>query len=172
MKNPRFVNLCSLLAAVLVTACATDPLPKDYSRPKAVIADSMDQLRGGRTNFFYLETYNGIKVDNSLLETQYASHGMGRLMLLRQKSRTVSATPATLHIVGRSIHPMPLVDMIKRTTSISEDITFTPVDGGEYTIEGKLDKNYAAIWIRDINSGEVFNKTELTGEAAYNMFGN
>lgn len=172
MKHSKLVNLGSLLGALLVTACATDPLSKDYSGPKASIADSITRLSGDRANFFYLDTYNSAKVDNCLLDTQQVSRGMGASLILREKSRDVSATPATLHIVGKSINAMPIMDMLKRTTSISEDVTFTPVDGGEYAIEGSLADNYATIYIRDVKSGKVLNKIELTGEAAYNMFGN
>jgi hypothetical protein len=156
--------------AMLSTACANNPVPKDYSGPTATLFDTVTRVDGGRGLFFVLEKYNDTPTFNAYSSSVSASQGMGRVLKIENYSRKIPLESAKFHILGISRSAAPIVNIIKDYPSVSGDVLFTPELNHLYYVEGNIGKDTAAIWIRDGLTNQTIQKFELKGAAAFDRY--
>jgi hypothetical protein len=155
---------------VLITACATyEPVQKSYVGATAKLADSVTSDGGRCAAFFFLSTYDGHDVQNSLVATQGRNHGRGLAMTIQEYSRPIPAQEAALHLVGRTHCAAPIIKLVHTIYLIEGDVKFAPQADGRYVVKGDLRDDYSAVWIEDLSTGKQFgNKLFVKGSTALN----
>jgi hypothetical protein len=155
---PRFVapdlhsraSITLALLALCLGGCATyQPTPKGYAGPTAEIADSSSSSSGSCGDFFYLDSYDGHGIENTLSVTERRNYGRGLVMDIEQYSRPVPVRQATLHLIGRTHCAAPIVEVAQAVYRIEGDVAFTPKAGVSYDVTGGLSQDHSAIWIED-----------------------
>jgi hypothetical protein len=155
---------------LFISGCATyEPVEKGYVGATAKLADSATSDGGRCASFFFLESYAGHDVQNSLIATQRRNSGRGLAMAIEGYSRQVPAQEATFHIVGRTHCAAPIIEVGNTVYMIEGDVKFAPQGDGQYTIKGELREDYSAVWVEDLSTGKQRgNKLRVTGSTALN----
>ena len=156
--------------ALLCAACATNPVPKDYSGPTATVFDTVTRVDGGRALFFFLDKYNDTPTFSAYSSSVSASQGTGRVLNVENYSRKIPIETAKFHILGISRSAVPIVNILKDYPSVSGDVTFTPELNHLYYVEGAIRQDSAEVWIRDSLTNQTIQKFELKGAAAFDRF--
>lgn len=149
-----------ILAAVLLSAtaflfgCATSPIPKDYTGPRATINDTLNQVGQGEIQVFEVTHVNGRMIASSSAATFRANQGMGMGYVCTKKlGREVPAQPLTLRISGHNQFASDAQAIFAHNYSVSGDVQFTPKPGAVYSVGGSLGKSGCAVWIEDPVTG-------------------
>ncbi len=147
--------ISTLVLLTAVSGCATyEPLvPANFSGPTATIADHGHIEDNTKGQLFYLESVDGKAVESSRIATRRASEGKGFSLTLAFKEHRVPARPLKLKIVATHVTAAPIHEIASRTIgtffSVEGEITFTPLPGRVYFVNGKLAKSGSSVWIAD-----------------------
>lgn len=151
--------ITALLLAAGLAGCATyEPVPKDYTGPTAVIADSGFSENGTKAQLFALMEVDGNRIGNAFGASASASHGRGASLTTVYPQRAVPARPMKLlirasHATGMPIHA--IASQIAGTFfSIDGTVDFTPEAGRRYVVRGELKKEKSSVWIEDAETGK------------------
>jgi len=166
-----------LLAVLGLYGCAHKAaVPDDYWGPQAKVSDSYTMQGKTHADFFYLDSINGQKIEDSREASRSASHGRGSLLIGRTVERAVPARKATFRVVGRTQYAAPIDQFFHTIYEISGDVEFAPKPNHSYTVTGHIfdngdDDSYMALWIVDDQTGELVSpKIELEGASSLNFF--
>jgi len=160
----------SLLALVL-GACVSNPIPKDYKGPLSYITDSTAVSETPGVDFFVLDAVNGEVIQDSITETISANHGRGFYMDPKVIGRPVPARKATFTLLGMTHYAAPILALTNTVYKVEGTITFTPKADTNYVVKGKLGADYSAVWLENAASGEqVGEKIELKGSSSLGFF--
>jgi hypothetical protein len=122
-------------------------------------------------DFFYLAKVNGQTIKESRTSTAQANFGRGFNMTPVMVGRDVPAQSATFTITGRSHFAAPILEMMGRVYEVSGDTSFTPLPDRSYAVKGVLRRDYSAVWIEDIQTGEVVGrKIEINGSSTLELW--
>lgn len=149
----------ALLFVVGLAACATyEPVPKDYTGPTAVIADSGISEDGTKAQLFALMEVDGNRVGNAFGASAAASHGRGASLTTVYPQRAVPARPMKLLIRGSHATGMPIHAIASQIAgtffSVEGTVHFTPEAGRRYVVRGDLKKDKSSVWIEDAETGK------------------
>jgi hypothetical protein len=157
--NTRLLSLSMI--AIALGGCATqkDPLPSDYSGPKAWIQDTISLDKNERDQIFALLEVDGIRVNNALDDTQRASQGRGFSASLRSSGRAVAARTTRFKLIGTHFSAAPIGELARRAAgtfqSVDGVVEFTPEDAKRYEMKGELSKERSCVWIEEASSSAV-----------------
>jgi hypothetical protein len=164
----KFATMALAAAAAMLGGCTTQPsvLPKDYSGPTAVIADSSYDYSKRKSDFFYVNAIDGKPVANALDNTARMNQGRGLAQQVQGSERRVEPKATVFHIVGSTHYAAPILAMAGTSYYVDGDVTFTPVAGAAYVVKGSLGPDYSAVWIENKENGhQVGNKLIIKGAA-------
>jgi hypothetical protein len=161
-----------LALALVLSACAGNPVPEDDGGPLATVADTADRGDSRGVDFFFVEKIDGRKIPTSLAATARANEGMGFAMRPVLLDHAVPAgTPVTVTITGRTHYGAPILELTNTIYQVSGDVTFTPVVNHVYDVKGFLREDRSAVWIVDNVTGAVVGKkVQIKGSAALGFF--
>ena len=166
-----------MLVVLSMFGCAHKAaIPDDYWGPQAKISDAYTMQGKTHADFFYLDSINGQKIEDSREASRAASYGRGSLLIGKTVERDVPARKATFRVVGRTQYAAPIDQFFHTIYEISGDIEFAPEPNRSYTVNGHIfdngnDDSYMAIWIADDQTGELVSpKIELEGASSLNFF--
>jgi hypothetical protein len=148
-------RLASLLVAAALAGCASlePPVPVGYNGPTAVISDTVVQEDKSKGQLFYVEAVDGKPIDSALIATRQASSGHGFQLSLWSKMRQVPVKPLRLRLVASHVTAAPIHEIASRAAgtflSVQGEVSFTPVDGGDYVVKGELTKEGSSVWLAD-----------------------
>jgi len=153
--------------ALLLSACATNPVPEGYTGPLAKIQDTFTSRSDRAADFFILDHVNGKQVDNALRATTTQNAGRGFAMDVVGYTRDVPAMAATFSIKGRTHYAAPILELTNKVYQVKGDIAFTPEANRTYVVRGLLGPDYSAVWIEDAETKTVIgNKVEVKGDTS------
>lgn len=163
----RVQGLLIVCVALLVSACATNPVPEGYAGPLAKIQDTYIPRSDRAADFFILDRVNGKQVENALRATTTRNAGRGFAMEVVGYTRDVPALAATFSIRGRTHYAAPILELTNEVYQVKGDIAFTPEANRTYVVRGVLEPDYSAVWIEDAETKAVIgNKVEIKGDAS------
>lgn len=145
-----------LLPLILITACTTSPLPKDYSGPIATIQDSALAESGTRAQFYFLSEINGQYVDTILSETRKANAGRGFAQSPVQFRRDVPAQTSTLLIKARVSYGAPIQELANSSTIYTAERTLNVKleSNKTYVVKGMLSEEKKEVWLEEQGTGK------------------
>ena len=153
--------------ATLISACVTNPIPDDYTGPRATINDTYGKTWSERAaNFFFVDEVDGKNIADALSATTQSNYGRGFELQPAAYSRQVPAQSATFTIVGRTHYAAPILELTNPVYQVKGTVTFTPQPNHYYVVKGTLTPEYSAVWIEDVETKAVVgNKVEVKGKA-------
>jgi len=158
----------ALAGVVLLAGCSSiqPSLPEGYAGPTAMLADSAKVLSGSKVDFYFVESINGKRVENSLLSTESANFGRGMSMTPVIVQRPVAAAPLQVDIVARTGYAAPIQAMLGAVYEVKGRVDLSLEAGKKYFVRGELGEAYSAVWIEEESTGAVIGKKiEIKGSA-------
>lgn len=154
IKIPALVLLATIAS---LHGCASyNPVPKDYSGPICVVADSGWSEDFGKAQIFALIEVDGHPIKESFQQSRQASFNQGPLLRLVLIERPVPAQPMKVKIRGSHATGMPIHEFASRALGtffeIEGVVDFRPNPNGKYRVAGSLSKDGAAVWIEDMTT--------------------
>jgi hypothetical protein len=143
------------VGAIILTGCATNPIPEGYTGPRATIRDTGSSETSSRAVMFWLNEVDGKQIKTSPGETAGANQGRGFSMSPVFISRDVPAKPLTLKLIGSRIFAAPILALTNPSYRVEGTVNFEPKDGKMYEVRGEVSEKYSAVWLVDAGTGEV-----------------
>jgi hypothetical protein len=157
--------MLGILAAALLSACTTNPVPEGYTGPLAKIQDTFTQRSERAVDMFFVDKVNGKKVENALTATTSRNYGRGFAMEAVAYVRDVPAAAATFSLTGRTHYAAPILELTNPVYEVKGDVNFAPAANRTYIVRGELRADYAAVWLEDAETKAVIgSKIELKGD--------
>ena len=148
--------LSFLLAVILLSSCASSPIPKGYTGPKARISDTLEKRSDSQVSIFMVSRVNGRMIENTSTATARANHGMGMgFAFTKVISRDVPAQPLTLKIEGLTQSASDLQALFAKQYRVSGDVLLNAKPDAVYVVKGVLEPARQAVWVEDAASGKV-----------------
>lgn len=151
-----------LLVTVLTVACqATNPhsslISADYSGDIVSIDDSYRFVGSGIAYMYFVKSVDGVEVYNAPKASLRASRGQGFGLTLYGESREVEAKPMTVQIETSVQYAAPIVAMLAEDSDyfVDGEVSFTPIPGQHYLVNGEADGKNSRVWIEDQNRNIV-----------------
>lgn len=155
-------NFLLLILSLVITGCATTPMPipEGYSGPLAKVIDSKRSVSSTKVHFFELTKIDGRTIKTSSWETFEHNYGRGFDMTVKVNGREVPAGKAVLTLSGVTHVAADILAFGGKMYSVSGDVTVNLEEGQEYTVRGKLSKEYKGVWLEDSDGNIVSDKIE------------
>jgi hypothetical protein len=155
-KMLKIGSFCAVSFAVLLSGCATSPIPEGYVGPIATVQDSSVRENSNRTQFFYVAEVNGNKVDNALVVTRKANHGRGFQLTAAPYSREIPANQVTLTLNGNTEYGAPIQALLNAGSlySATRKVTFVPGSNKTYVVKGTLTETTQDVWLEEVTTGK------------------
>lgn len=154
-----------LIAVLSLAGCATrhEPIPANYSGPRANIADTWSLDANERDQVFAVLELDGKPIVNAVENTRSASQGRGFQVVKRDASRDVPAGKLKLKIVGTHFSSAPIAEIARRAAgtfqSIEGEVDLLALDGERYKVTGELSKAGSCVWVAEaVSSKEVSSR--------------
>lgn len=152
--------ILTLVLASAVGACATyEPVPKDYSGPTSVVADTGFAEDNTKAQMFALIAIDGNSIANAFTASANASYGRGASLTTVFPERTVQSKPVKVLIRGSHATGAPIQAMASQMAgtffSVEGTVDFSPEAGRKYLVKGELKKEKSSVWIEDAQSGKA-----------------
>jgi hypothetical protein len=107
---------------------------------------------------FYVESIDGRPIRSALIATRGASRDKGFALSLQSEMRRVPVAPLKLKLVGTHVTAAPIHEIASRAAgtffSVEGEVSFTPVEGGDYVVKGELKKEGSSVWLADAKTQE------------------
>ena len=147
------------LAAILfvvVSACASDPVPEGYTGPLAAIRDSVVTEGKNKAEFFFASEIDGKLIHDSLSATESRSYGKGFHMEIEIVERDIPVRPMRVKLEGRVAYSAPILKLahLGSLYSACSIVEFEPVEGHTYIVKGKLTASASKVWLEDMLDGQ------------------
>lgn len=139
------------LALLLLSACATSPIPDGYSGPVATVRDTAMSESATRAQFFFLSEIDGNLVDNGRSASKRGNSGRGFNLSPKPFSRQVPAKQSTFTLKGEVEYGAPIQAMMNAGTlyKVEKKVTFTPQSNKTYVVKGVLTEKKRDVWLED-----------------------
>ena len=157
------MKLAPIAALISVSICASGcatflPVPKDYTGPTAVLADSGLAEDGSKAQLFAAVEIDGNGIRNAFRASAEASQGRGNSLTPIFSDRHVKASPMRVtlrcsHATGAPIAAIAS-QMAGTFFSVEGVVDFNPVPNGVYVVKGELKKERSSCWIEDNATGK------------------
>jgi len=150
-------NHLAILTVVLLSGCATLPSsPNKFAGPVATLTMTSVARGPFAENVFIISGINGGAFDGMINPSQPPpdtplSPKTGPLTTVM----IPASQPTRFTVCGESIFQAPIFSVTMDDYQLSGDISFTPVAGQSYIVEGTFSPSYSAIWIANAVSGQV-----------------
>lgn len=143
--------LVAVLALLLVSACATSPIPDGYSGPVATVRDTAMSETATRAQFFFLSEIDGNLIENGRSASKRANSGRGFNLSPQSFSRQVPAKQSTFTLKGEVEYGAPIQAMMNAGTlyKVEKKVTFTPQSNKTYVVKGVLTAQKQDVWLED-----------------------
>lgn len=149
-------KLFFLLSTVLLSSCATTAISPDYSGPLATVQETAVRVDSGKAQMFFLSEIDGNYIsDNSSSRSFVKSHGQGNNLTIIDSPYQVPAQSHVFTIVGSHVWAMDGRALFEDSLRVSGEVTFTPIEGRTYVINGSLGEDKSVVWIKDQETGDV-----------------
>lgn len=147
MKKLMFAAAASLV----LSACATSPIPDNYSGPLATIRDTGMSETANRSQFFFLAEVDGKPVANARSASKSANSGRGFGLKPQSFSREVPAQQSTFTLKAEVEYGAPIQAMLNAATLYKAErkVTFTPQSTRTYVVKGVLSAGTQDVWLED-----------------------
>lgn len=147
MKKLMFAAAISLL----LSACATSPIPDNYAGPLATIRDTSISETASRSQFFFLSEIDGRLIDNGRSVSKRANTGRGFALTPQAFSREVPAKQSTFTLKAEIEYGAPIQAMLNAGTLYKAErkVTFTPQSNKTYIVKGTLTADKQDVWLED-----------------------
>jgi hypothetical protein len=157
--------LAFVILSFALASCATDPLPKDYSGPVAMLLDSVgfegDMERHwlySRSEFYFASEIDG----NKIKESMSASHGKGYGDVDYQIiNRDIPVRLLKVKLEGK-VSFSPPIYALRHPGSIysaAKTIEFEPTEGQTYIVKGRLAEEGSEVWLEEMSTGKRVGTT-------------
>ena len=167
----RLLSITVLLLTLSGCAIYSTPVPDNYNGPIAVVKDSINVYSSSKVDFFYMDKFEGKRIENSRSKTIEVNDGRGMHMQPVVLERFIPVKEAVVKIVGRTVYAAPILSFTNTVYEVSGDVIFKPEQDKTYVVKGILGEDYSAVWIEEkITSKVVSNKIEMNGSAALSFF--
>lgn len=151
-----FKKIISLLPVVLLASCATTAISPDYNGPTATIQETAIRVDSGKAQMFFLSKIDGNYIsDNSSSRSFQKSYGRGNNLTIVDSPYQVPAQSHVFTIVGSHVWAMDGRALFEADLEVSGEVTFEPVEGRVYIINGSLSEEESTVWIKDSETGET-----------------
>ena len=152
-------QLFLLIVTLVLTACATPPVPPDYTGPLAKVRDVSVRETQARAQYFYLAEIDGKPVENAMTKMRQANYGRGFHSMAFDFDRSVPARPMVVKLEARIAYGAPIQELLMLATMYQADayLEFTPEPNAEYTIGGELTDKNREVWLKNA-AGERVGK--------------
>ena len=142
-----------VLSAAVIAGCATQPQAPEIQGPSASISDHGFPEDGFKAHLFYVRAFDGEPVRSSAQASRAAGYGGGFRTSLRYVEHRVPIKPLRVALVGTHVTGAPIHELALRASGeflrVEGEVTFTPVEGGEYFVKGELQKSGSYVCIAD-----------------------
>lgn len=165
----KIISTLLILIASLLVGCMTtsSSIPEDYTGPRAMIIDSFETHSPSKADFFGLVAIDGKGIDNCRRRTGIENYGNGLSMSPITVRRDVPAAKAQFKLEGRTDYAAPIQALSNPVYEVVGVIEFAPREGFDYVVKGTLSKEYSAIWIEELVSGNIVGeKIEAKGNCS------
>ena len=157
----KFTPIAALFSAsICASGCATfQPVPKDYTGPTAVLADSGIAEDGSKAQLFAAVEIDGNGIRNAFRASAEASQGRGNSLTPIFSDRKVKASPMKVtlrcsHATGAPIAAIAS-QMAGTFFSVEGVVDFSPSPDAVYIVKGELKKERSTCWIEDQATGKA-----------------
>lgn len=157
------MKLSSVLALLSVSICASgcatfEPVPKEYTGPTAVLADSGFSEDGSKAQLFAAVEIDGNGIRNAFRASAEASQGKGNSLTPIFSDRKVKASPMKVtlrcsHATGAPIAAIAS-QMAGTFFSVEGVVDLSPAPNAVYIVKGELKKEKSTCWIEDQATGK------------------
>lgn len=150
----------TLLLVLALAGCATryEPIPENYSGPRASIADTWSLDANERDQVFAVVQLDGKSIVNAVDNTRAASQGRGFQVIKRDAEREVPATHLKLKVIGTHFSSAPIAEIARRAAgtfqSVEGEVDLAAAEGGRYKVTGELSKLGSCVWIAEAASNK------------------
>lgn len=154
-----------LVCIFLLTACVSQhKVPEQHLGSEALINETYEKLDKNSANVFGIEEINNKPVTNLYNQAiaQRYNYGSNTLTVYGYIHK-VEAEPIKLKLTARAAHLFGFQDLTDNTSDFTGEIEFTPLKNQKYMVKGVLHKDYAAIWIEQLDGTRVTKLLERFG---------
>jgi hypothetical protein len=134
----RKASILLLLITATLAGCATSPIPKGYTGPKATITDSLTTRSSSQVGIFMVSRVNGKMIHTTSQATASANQGMGMgYVFTKVVSREVPAQKLSLRIEGLTQSASDFQALFAKNYTVSGDVQLDARPGGDLRGEGR-----------------------------------
>ena len=149
-----------LIAVLILTGCASNPLPDDYAGQTAVVKDShanyveVNGMKPEHVELFAMNEMDGKLIKNARYNTITATQAnqYTRLIIVGAE-RKVPIKPLKVELVGQIYSTDSLLGPDPRQTE--KTVSFTPLAGETYVVRGRLGESGSDVWIETASGKRV-----------------
>ncbi len=152
--------------AVLLSACATPLVDKDFAGSTAVVRDSNanfvkgNLVRADRVDFFVMTRADGKQTGNAISATSMLNEGRGFSLKVQEFERRVPIRPMQVELIGVTYYAAPISSLLNDTHEVKGTVRFEPQAEQVYVVTGELRGGYSAVWIQTADGRVVTEKVE------------
>lgn len=162
-----FKYLVSICFIIPLLGCAPyGAIPKGYQGQVVTIWDNINKVSSSNAHFFELISVDGRKIATSSFDTRDRSFKIGFAMDTTPLSRDIPVNSQVLYIGGFNYlvaDIFGLSDFIYRVKGSTKVIL---KKGITYMVNGKVDDEYAIVWIEEENTGIIVSDIVIEGNVS------
>jgi hypothetical protein len=152
---------CSHLQSFNAFEAATPP---DYTGPTANVADQVVAISPQRLHVFEMTQVDGRRLSSSSMASARAGQGSGMTLKAVALTNELPLRPAQVRLQATTQYASPMLAMSNATCRTAGEVSFTPLDGKRYAVNGRIAADACEAWIEDLGTGRaVTNKVSGPG---------
>lgn len=154
----KSIVFAAATAALLLCGCtsfksftAFEPAtPADYSGPTANVADQVVTISPQRLHVFEITQVDGRRLASSSMASTRAGQGNGMTLTPVSLTNELPLRAAMVRLQAATQYASPMLAMSNASCRTVGDVSFTPLDGKRYIVNGQIAADACEVWIEDL----------------------
>jgi hypothetical protein len=158
--------------ALLLSGCTSfsafqPATPPDYTGATANVADQVVAVSPQRLHVFEMTQVDGRRLASSSTATTRAGQGGGMTVTPVSLTNELPLREAKVRLQAAIQYASPVVAMSNPSCRTVGEVSFTPVEGRRYAVNGRIAADACEVWIEDLETKQAVTD-KLTGPGTSN----
>jgi len=153
----RIVPLAA--SALLLSGCGSfqafqPATPADYTGATANVADQVVAISPQRLHVFEITQVDGRRLASSSTASTRAGQGSGMTLKPVPLTNELPVRETKVRLQAAVQYASPVVSMSSPSCRTIGDVSFTPVEGKRYAVNGRIAADACEVWIEELGTGQ------------------
>ena len=154
----RIVSLAA--TALLLSGCGSfqafqPATPPDYTGATANVADQVVVVSPQRLHVFEITQVDGRRLASSSTASTRAGKGSGMTVTPVSLTNELPLRETKVRLQAAVQYASPVVSMSNPSCRTVGEVSFTPVEGRRYTVNGRIAADACEVWIEDLETKQA-----------------